>query len=319
MLAILRRILLSPLLRLVWTLLLVGALNFPLRLVAPDLARSPNTSLEGALRNAVLYTLVLALTVRWLEGRRLREIGFRPAAAIPDVLRGIGIGAALLTSVMGVLALLGDYAIVGWAPLLPGTTRGGLLLEVLLTLLGAAVFEEVVSRGILFRLFEQALGTWVAIAISSGLFALGHARNPGATLMSGIGIAQAGVLLAAAYAATRSLWFPIGLHWAWNVFEGPVWGSAVSGIHLNVLVHAVFPGPALLTGGSFGVEPGLPTILLGSVLSIVFLVVAARRGEIRTPPWMRWLFERFRSPPAPLAPSSAPAPSVAAPAPGGSA
>jgi len=309
MLAILRRILLSPLFRLLWTALLVGALFFVLRRLAPDLSRSSNTSMAGAIRNAAIFTLALGLSVRFLEHRRLRDIGFRPTAAIPDGARGFAVGALLLSATMGVLALLGSYTIVGWEPLPPGTTRGGLFLQALVTLFFAAAFEEVLSRGIIFRLFEQALGTWLAVLISAALFAVGHRFNPGATLMSGLGVAQAGVLLAAVYAATRSLWFPIGLHWAWNVFEGPVWGSPVSGIDMNVLAHAVFPGPELLTGGSFGVEPGLPTILLGSILSIVFLVLAVRRGQMRTPPWMRWLGERFRGAPAPL---PAPGPDVAA-------
>jgi len=317
MLVILRRILLSPLLRIVWTLGIFGVLFVLLRRVAPGVARASNTSVEGALRNAVLFTLALWLSVRLLERRRLRDIGLRPAAAIPDGLRGIAIGAALLSSVIGVLALLGSYAILGWEPLPPDSTRGAMFLQALITLLGAAIFEEVLSRAILFRLFEEALGTWVAITLSAGLFALGHRFNPGATTMSAIGVGQAGILLAAAYAATRSLWLPIGLHWAWNVFEGPVWGSLISGIDLNVLTRAVFPGPVLLTGGSFGVEPGLPTILLGSVLSLAFIVLAVRRGEILTPGWMTWLGERFRAPPPPLQPLPAPVPeanAAAAPA-----
>jgi uncharacterized protein len=312
MLPILRRILLSPLLRLVWTVAFVGVLFFILRRVAPALARAPNTTLEGAFRNAVLFTFVLGASVRVLEGLRLRQVGFRPAAAIPDTLRGIGLGAALLTAVVGILALLGHYAIVGWEPLRPGTTRGGALLYTLGLFLCAAVFEEVVSRGILFRLFEQALGTWVAVALSAGLFAFGHRFNPGATTMSAIGVGQAGILLAAVYAATRSLWLPIGLHWAWNFFQGPVWGSGVSGFDTGVLAHAVISGPVLVTGGSFGVEISLPALVLGSLLSLAFLVLAERRGEILTPGWMRWLLERFRRPLPPLEPI--PAPAVDAPA-----
>jgi uncharacterized protein len=307
MLAILRRILLSPLLRLVWTVLLVGALSKLLRWVAPTLAQSANVTLPGAIRNAVLFTLTLALSARFLEGRRLRDVGFRPAAALPDTVRGFALGAGLLTSLIGVLAALGCYRIVGWEPLEPEASRGGVFLSAVAVFFAVAIFEEVLSRGILFRLFEQALGTWLAIAISAGLFALGHRSNPGATLMSGLGVAQAGVLLAAAYAATRSLWFVIGVHWAWNVFEGPVWGSPVSGIDLNVLTRAVFPGPVLLTGGSFGVEQSLPLIVLGGVVSVAFLVMTVRRGQILTPRWMRWLLEKFRAPPAALPPSPSPA------------
>ena len=318
MLAILKRILLSPLLRLAWTLGLFYVLLLGLRRVAPAVAHAANTSLEGAIRNAVLFTFVLWASVRVLEGLRLRQIGFRPAAAVPDTLRGIAIGAALLTSVVGILALLGHYAIVGWEPLLPGTTRGEAFFRVLVILFFAATFEEVLARGILFRLFEQALGTWLGIAISAGLFALGHRFNPGATTQSAIGVGQAGVLLAAAYVATRSLWLPIGLHWAWNFFQGPVWGSEVSGLDARVLAQADISGPVLLTGGSFGIEAGLPAIVLGSIISLAFLVIAERRGQILTPGWMLWFLERFRRPLPPLPPGpTVPTPAgVDPPAPG---
>jgi uncharacterized protein len=312
MLPILRRILLSPLLRLGWTFCLVFLLNFILRRVAPGLARASYVTLEGALRNAARYTFILWASVRMFEGLRLRQIGFRPAAAIPDTLRGIGVGAALITAVVGILALLGNYAIVGWEPLPPDTTRGGAFFYALGMLLAAATFEEIFARGIFFRLFEQAFGTWLAVALSAGLFAYEHRFNPGATTLSAIGVGQAGILLAAAYAATRSLWLPIGLHWAWNFFQGPVWGSGVSGIDAGVLAHAVISGPVLVTGGSFGVEASLPALVLGGSLSLVFLVLAERRGQILTPGWMRWLLERFRRPLPPLEP--VPVPVVDAPA-----
>jgi len=35
-------------------------------------------------------------------------------------------------------------------------------------------------------------------------------------------------MLAAAYAWSRNLWLPIGIHFAWNFTEGGVFGAAVS-------------------------------------------------------------------------------------------
>jgi hypothetical protein len=126
-------------------------------------------------------------------------------------------------------------------------------------------------------------------------FGFGHRSNPGATWVSSVAIAiEAGGLLAAAYVATRSLWLPIGLHWAWNLFEGPVWGSPVSGIGLPVLANARFPGPRMLTGGDFGPEAGLPAMVLGAALGLWFLVNAVRHEQIVTPAWMRWIAGRLR-------------------------
>jgi membrane protease YdiL (CAAX protease family) len=318
MLTAIRKILLLPLFRLVWTLLLaLGAF----RLVAwlfPGLARLPNIALAGAARNALLLTIVLALSLWLFERRSLSDVGLAPARAIPDTTRGFLLGAAMLTAAVGFLALVGSYSVAGWAPLPGGTSRGELLLRVVLLLFCVGVAEEVAVRGIVFRLLEQGLGTWLAIAISALFFGFGHLNNPGATWVSSVAIAiEAGTLLAAMYVATRSLWLPIGVHWAWNLFEGPVWGSAVSGNGLTALAEARFRGPELLTGGAFGPEAGLPTVVLGGALGIVFLVLAVRRGQIITPRWMWWLYERVR--PVPLlepAPAIADAPAGGLSAPG---
>jgi hypothetical protein len=188
-----------------------------------------------------------------------------------------------------------------------------MLARAVLILLAVGIFEELVFRGIIFRQLEQAVGTWLAITASALFFGLGHRGNPGATWVSGVAIAiEAGGLLAASYVATRSLWMPIGLHWAWNLFEGPVYGSPVSGLSLPVLADARFPGPPLLTGGAFGPEASLPAIVLGGALGAWFLVMAVRRGQIVTPGWMWWIGARIRrpglepSPPAPAAEGVAP-------------
>jgi uncharacterized protein len=293
--AMLRRFLLAPLPRLVWTLLLGVVLFRLLFLVSPSTARLSNTTLGGALRNALLLLLLFVLSLRLLERKWPADAGLGLRRAIPDTVRGFLIAAALLSAVIGVLALIGSYHIVGWAPVPEGTTRARFFGRVLLLFFCVGVFEELATRGIVFRLLEQGLGTWLALAISALFFGFGHRGNPGATWVSSLAIAiEAGGLLAAAYVATRSLWLPIGLHWAWNLFEGPVWGTPVSGLDAPVLVAARLSGPKFLTGGEFGPEAGVPTMVFGTALGLLFIVLAIRRAQIVTPAWMWWLVGRFR-------------------------
>jgi hypothetical protein len=292
--ALLRRILLAPLPRLVWTAALAFVLGRLVRWVAPWIMAQPNVVLAGAVRNAVFTLVVFTLALFLFERKLPSQAGLAPARAVPDTVRGFVIGAALLTVVTGVLALAGSYRILGWAPLPEGTSRALLFAKMTLMFLAVGIFEEVLSRGILFRQLEQAIGTWLAMAVSALLFGLGHRNNPGATVLSSLAImVEAGGLLAAAYVATRSLWLPIGIHWAWNLFEGPVWGSLVSGNEIGVLARASFPGPTLLTGGAFGPEAGLPAMVLGTALGVAFVVVAIRRNQIVTPRWMHWIAGRL--------------------------
>jgi hypothetical protein len=95
-------------------------------------------------------------------------------------------------------------------------------------------------------------------------------------------------MLAAAFVVTRSLWFPIAIHFAWNFCEGPLYGTQLSGLSIgHTLVDAHVAGPAWLTGGSFGPEAGVPALLTCSAAAAAFLVAAYRGGSIVPCPWFR--------------------------------
>jgi membrane protease YdiL (CAAX protease family) len=140
------------------------------------------------------------------------------------------------------------------------------------------ITEEVLFRGFVFRLIENKRGPVVALIVSALIFGLGHFLNPGATLWSGLAIAlHAGLTFGVLFVITRSLWAPIGAHVAWNLFEGPVWGTEVSGLDARGLVHATLDGPAGWTGGRFGPEAGGVVVLLSLVVIAVLFVIAIRR------------------------------------------
>jgi len=167
---------------------------------------------------------------------------------------------------MGILWLAGVYRPAGWGPWQP-------LALALLSALAGAVFEEVIFRGFLFRLIAGLGGNWIALAVTSALFGLAHIRNPGATWASSLAVAiEAGLLLGAAYAASGSLWLPIGIHAGWNFAEGPVFGMEVSG-HAGASsgISGQLRGPAILTGGAFGPESSIVAVAVCLVLATFYL------------------------------------------------
>jgi hypothetical protein len=231
---------------------------------------------------------VFWVSVRLLEGKRLREAGLDPRRAPGELAQGFALGGTLVSTIVGVLALVGAYRIDGLWPMEAGTSRLGWFGFIVVGLFLVGFAEELRNRGILFRLLEQNLGTWIAVALSAFAFGFAHWKNPGATVWSSLAIAlEGGVLLAALYAATRSLWIPIGIHWAWNLFEGPVFGAAVSGNSVGALAQGVLTGPVWLTGGAFGPEAGLPSLVVGGILGALAVAWMVRRGEVRPPPWAR--------------------------------
>ena len=141
-------------------------------------------------------------------------------------------------------------------------------------------------RGIIFRIMEEGLGTWLALSISALLFGLLHLFNPNATILGALAIVlTAGIILGAAYVLTRTLWLPIGTHFGWNFTLGGIFGLAVSGREGKGLVEAELSGPTLISGGSFGPEASLFVILFGLPIGAYFLLRAVRKKRIRPPAW----------------------------------
>jgi membrane protease YdiL (CAAX protease family) len=274
-----RRLLAFPIVRLVLIVLLFGALSTPLVLATRGQHSEWASVAESwALLAALLLSTVVVerLTVR----KSLAAIGFGPGKAVRDFALGAVIGAALFSIVVLELTIGGHYRILE-AHFTPDLAMAALLL-----LPGAAI-EELLFRGLLFRLIEEWSGTWIALAVSAALFGLVHAANPGATWVSTLAIAlEAGVLLGAAYVVARNLWFPIGLHFAWNFAEGPIYGAQVSGHTFGTsALAAQFSGPTLLTGGAFGPEAGLGAMLTCLVAAVALLIVAVRRSQVMPADW----------------------------------
>lgn len=249
-----------------------GCQTLPI-LVAPHLTFAPADILVAVftiLDVAILITVYRAL-VRWTEKRATQELAAVDAA--PQLIGGALIGIVLFCAVVAIIVACGGAhigGIVGY---------DGLVKAASLSLL-AGVGEEIAFRGGVFRILEEGFGSLIAIALSGALFGLIHAANPGATTASTLAIAiEAGVLLAAAYMATRSLWLPIGLHFGWNFTEGGIFGAAVSGGKTHGLIATSFFGSDALTGGKFGPEASLPAVGACVTVALVLLLWAMRRGE----------------------------------------
>jgi membrane protease YdiL (CAAX protease family) len=138
----------------------------------------------------------------------------------------------------------------------------------------AALAEEALFRGYPLQTFTRARLIWIGILLTTVPFAAIHLKNPnGGGMLAFVNTALAGVWLAAAYLKTRSLWFPLGVHWAWNWALGSLFGLPVSGITkiapYPVLVGSDL-GPAWLTGAAYGIEGGVAcTVVL--VISTIFI------------------------------------------------
>jgi membrane protease YdiL (CAAX protease family) len=210
-----------------------------------------------------------ALWWRWTEKQKARDIPLRRLAG--DTALGFGVGILFFILVTGFIALMGGYRIdsVDW--------NWNALVRSLFMFLVVGVGEEVLFRGIVFRMIDDRWGTVVALVVSALIFGFVHISNNNATVWSSVAIAvEAGLLLGAAYKWSGTLWLPIGIHWSWNYFQGPIFGFAVSGGDTPSLIKPVIQGSDWLTGGSFGAEASIPAFVLGLALAILFLIAPRR-------------------------------------------
>ncbi|MCC6070966.1 CPBP family intramembrane glutamic endopeptidase [Massilia sp. GCM10020059] len=263
-------------------------LNFPLtKIVLASLLVVASAGLVFSLAKAIASKeariiwpeLLAALGVLLTYWAYVRYVEKRPAAelsrfnALPEFGAGLLIGAAMVAAEIGILYAAGVYEVTG---LNDWTMK---LMQPLAVMMFVGVIEEVIGRGIIFRITEESLGSWPAIAISALLFGLAHIPGEGAGVLAIANTVVAGAFFAAAYLLTRRLWLCIGIHVAWNYTLGSIFSISVSGNESTGYLIGKLTGPEWLTGGAYGLEASVLTLLTLVVIGGWLLRMAHGRGH----------------------------------------
>jgi uncharacterized protein len=275
-----RRILRSPPARVLvlgFILLLMMGLNTD---VMTSYAAEPAKAAQHIVALAIAGFAVYLGYGHFIEQRAVFELSLQGMGKQFGV--GLLIGAGLYTACELILMGLGIYRIDGLNPL-------SYMVPAIAMALSSSVFEELLFRGVLFLSVETWFGSWAALVVSSLVFGLTHLINPQATIEGALFIAiEAGILLAAALMLTRRLWLCIGFHMAWNYTQSAIFSGIVSGNDAEQgLIRSTMKGPDWLTGGNFGVEASVLSLVLCTTTGIVMLVMSVRRGKIVPPIWKR--------------------------------
>jgi hypothetical protein len=198
---------------------------------------------------------------KWFERREVSELSVSGAPA--EWARGAGMGALLVLLTLAPLGGLGIYRIEGMGDSLP-------LLRQIPAMLLVSVIEELLFRGVLFRIAEQAWGSRRALVLSTALFVAAHL--PGDIDPMGVLVtAAASVAFTAAYLLSRRLWWPMGMHFAWNYLLSAVFSVPVSGHVANGWLHGSMSGPEWLSGGTYGVEASAVALLVWATAGALLL------------------------------------------------
>jgi membrane protease YdiL (CAAX protease family) len=229
----------------------------------------------------IIITFILTSYIviyRYLEKRKITEISTHNIGKY--LLFGLLLGLLVPSLSILVAYLRGEYIILSISNLTDIFLRD-LTISIGFGIAGA-VFEEVLFRGVLFRLIEEKLGSYIALIISSLIFGFLHLMNGNGSLFAGVAISIISIILTAAYMYTRNLWFPIAIHFAWNFAERDIFGTVVSGgdpVSTSIIVSQL-EGSEWFTGGAWGIEASVQIVVFSLMERIILLVLSHRKGNI---------------------------------------
>lgn len=188
----------------------------------------------------------------------------------------------LIGTVLGLLIMVLGYFILVFAGELQYVSSNADFRNIVISIVLfsiVAVVEEVLLRGYVLRNFMICFNKYTALVLSSLLFSLMHGLNPNIDLFAFIDLFLAGILLGSSYLFTRNLWFPIGLHLGWNLFQSFL-GFNVSGQDFYSIVTFSTEKANLWNGGAFGFEGSLLSVLFQLiVIAGVFIFYSRQRSQ----------------------------------------
>lgn len=274
-----------PLTRIILALLFIAPVSVIANLAAIYITEPLGKPYSTILSNvtAVIYFFLFLyayrLYTKYIEKREAYEISRKNS--IRELGLGLVIGIGLVSVIVTLLAVLGFYRVENFNSWI-------IIIEAFFLFGIGAFIQELVIRGILFRIVEEVLGSWITIIIVSCIFGLIHTLNENATLLSIISLIVSDILLMAAFIYTRKIWMVWGIHFGWNFFQDGIFGMPNSGItQLPSWINPIISGPEWITGGSWGIEASYISILLLVTVGIVILKKAMNNDLIVKSYWKR--------------------------------
>jgi membrane protease YdiL (CAAX protease family) len=213
---------------------------------------------------AVSVATVAAVAI-WSPGDRSVGLIVAPHLALLELLRGLLWGFVLITSCVALVMACTSIRLQAGV--------GFPWRDLWLVFIPAVVHEELLFRGFAF----QRLLRWnrlFALLFGAVIFAALHAGNDSVTPLGLLNVFLGGLLLGLAFERFGRLWFPIGIHLAWNLTTGPIFGDEVSGFGMpRSMLIETGGGPDALTGGTFGIEGSV----LMTLVELAAIALLARR------------------------------------------
>lgn len=282
-----------------WRLLIQIAAFFAVVMLTAGVSANIHDRALAPIAGALVYLFgglaFSAAMARFIDKRKFADFGFHMRREWwVDLGFGLGVGALMLSGVCLALNAAGWITVKNEAATNMGAPIALAFAIKLLLMCAVGINEELSFRGYQLRNLAEGLSglgarraILLATLISSTVFGVIHFVNELAGGADTTGIATlnlilSGLMFAIPFLLTGELAIPIGIHIAWNFFEGPVYGFAVSGTQPTTHLFSISEhGPELWTGGAYGPEGGLICTVwmtMGVLLSLLW--IRGRRGAL---------------------------------------
>ncbi len=229
-----------------------------------------------AIADSTIALAAYIILFKYYERRQITELSFSNFAKY--AITGFATGLILQSLFILVIFITGNYIV-------NGVNSISFLIPAFATSITAGFVSEIMIRGIAFRLIEKEFGTINTLILFIILFAIFHINIEGANILSVLATAmQAGFVLSAAYVFTRSLWFTIFLHFAWDFAEPGIFGAINPGNSIGQsLFSSQISGPWILTGGQLGPQNSIQALILCTFTGLLFVWMAHKKGNLIKP------------------------------------
>lgn len=229
--------------------------------------------------------LIVELATSWLllwlvERKHLSVLGFKPTPLhLLQLLGGFVVAAIFFTMYSLMVNLLTNNS---WSLNSDFSFHQGLFSS--WWTIKSVLFEELIFRGALFYILIQKTNTKLACWVSAIAFGIYHwfsfdvLGNPVPMIYIFISTGLWGLMYAGAFAKTKSLYLPVGLHFGWNL--------------CNIVIFSEGPlGKQLLVNSDNGQKlEGIPSLIMmifqvAALPLLVYFFLRWREKERVTPNW----------------------------------
>ena len=209
--------------------------------------------------------LLLWVFVKFIDKENFKAVGFNLSHRLKDIIVGIVLGLGIMGLAMLGLLFFSEIEIetINYS--------GKDLVQILLIFIIVALVEETLLRGYVLKNLMYSFNKYIALFVSSLLFAVMHIANPNMDWFSFLNLFLAGILLGISYVYTKNLWFPIALHFSWNFFQS-LFGFNVSGQDIYSLIEFNITEKNIINGGDFGFEGSIFSIIVQIILIVSIFI-----------------------------------------------